>query len=227
MTLRVRDRRRLRDLRRTATARPAGATRRLCTSITSRSSSGSSRQARYIHLIRDGRVAAVSFLAMPSGIVTESCAHHRDAAGVSCLWRTRFEAARALGRPRLSSATSSCATITLCRPAAVVERICALRRASPSRPPWSPTRGEVDVSAKPHQQRLRQAAKLGVRNWRSDMGRRGCRRIRGGRRRPARRAGLRDRHRRRPSCSPRPRHASALASYRARTAAWRAAGYGV
>ena len=54
--------------------------------------------ALYVHLIRDGRDAATSFLSMPRGIVTESWAHPRSPAAFACQWRTEVEAARALGR---------------------------------------------------------------------------------------------------------------------------------
>ena len=35
----------------------------------------------FVHLVRDGRDAARSFLEMPPGLVTESWAHPRDIAG--------------------------------------------------------------------------------------------------------------------------------------------------
>ncbi len=53
--------------------------------------------ARYVHLIRDGRDTAVSFLSMPAGIVTRSWAHPETAGEFACQWRAEVEAARALG----------------------------------------------------------------------------------------------------------------------------------
>src|SRR4051794_38201166 len=54
--------------------------------------------ARFVHLIRDGRDAALSFLAMPRGIVTETWMHPRTAADFACQWATEVAAARRLGR---------------------------------------------------------------------------------------------------------------------------------
>ena len=51
-----------------------------------------------MHLIRDGRDAALSHLAVPKGIMTEGWGHPRDARGFACLWRAEVRAARALGR---------------------------------------------------------------------------------------------------------------------------------
>src|SRR5262249_56845592 len=53
--------------------------------------------ALFVHLIRDGRDAALSFLSMPRGIVTETWAHPRSPADFACQWRTEAAAAR---RPR-------------------------------------------------------------------------------------------------------------------------------
>src|SRR3954467_15293371 len=54
--------------------------------------------ARFVHLIRDGRDAALSFLAMPRGIVTETWMHPRTAADFACQWATEVAAGRRLRR---------------------------------------------------------------------------------------------------------------------------------
>ena len=54
--------------------------------------------ARIVHLVRDGRDAALSFLAVPAGIMTAGWGHPRDAAGFACQWATEVRDARALGR---------------------------------------------------------------------------------------------------------------------------------
>ena len=54
-------------------------------------------EALFVHLVRDGRDAAASFLAMPEGIVTRSWAHPTSPAGFACQWRTEVEAAERLG----------------------------------------------------------------------------------------------------------------------------------
>jgi hypothetical protein len=51
----------------------------------------------YVHLIRDGRDAAQSFLDMPAGVVTRTWAYPRSHADFACQWRTEVAAARRLG----------------------------------------------------------------------------------------------------------------------------------
>lgn len=124
--------------------------------------------ALYVHLLRDGRDAATSFLAMPGGIVTEGWAHPRSAAAFACQWRTEVEAARALGR-RVGERYLEVRYEDLVRgPAAAVERICRFAglEFDPSMLAYP---DDVDVSAKPHQQRLAEAPTPGVRDWRAEM----------------------------------------------------------
>ena len=54
-------------------------------------------RAVYVHLIRDGRDAATSFLEVPDGIMTAGWGHPRDAAGFATQWATEVRAARGLG----------------------------------------------------------------------------------------------------------------------------------
>ena len=54
--------------------------------------------AQYVHLVRDGRDAALAFLDMPCGVVTRTWAHPRSPAGFACEWSTEVARARALGR---------------------------------------------------------------------------------------------------------------------------------
>ena len=54
-------------------------------------------EASFVHLIRDGRDAALSFLSVAEGIMTEGWGYPRDAAGFACQWATEVRAARALG----------------------------------------------------------------------------------------------------------------------------------
>jgi hypothetical protein len=55
-------------------------------------------RAQYVHVIRDGRDAAISFLSMPKGIAFETWAHPRTVAEFASVWRTEIAAARRLGR---------------------------------------------------------------------------------------------------------------------------------
>ena len=89
-------------------------------------------------------------------------------------------------------------------------------RRSPYEPAMLDYAGTVDVSAKPHQQSLDEAADAGAARLAHGDARRRRRRVRARRRRPARRARLRARGRRAPASSR--RAAPRLASYRAKTA---------
>jgi hypothetical protein len=125
--------------------------------------------AQYVHLVRDGRDAALSFLEMPEGTFTRTWAHPDDVAQFACLWRKEVGDARLLGQrvgpgrylevryEDLVTATSQ-----------VVESICAFA-SLPFEPQMIEYAGAVDVSDKPHQQRLLQSPTAGLRSWREDM----------------------------------------------------------
>lgn len=122
---------------------------------------------QYVHLIRDGRDAALSFLEMPRGIVTETWAHPRDAAGVACQWRTEVAAARRLGTrvgPRRYLEVRYEALVD--DPEGVVREICRFA-GLPFEQGMLQYPGSVDLSAKPHQQSLAKAPTPGLRDWRT------------------------------------------------------------
>lgn len=126
-------------------------------------------QARYVHLIRDGRDAALSFLSMPAGIMTEGWGHPRDTAGFACQWRTEVLAARALGdRVGPERYLEVRYEELVADPEQALRAICSFAAL-----PWEPAMleypGAVDVSAKPHQQSLRRAPTPGLRSWRDQM----------------------------------------------------------
>ena len=124
--------------------------------------------ALYVHLIRDGRDAALSFLGMPRGIVTETWMHPRTPADFACQWRTEVAAARRLGR-RVGARYLEVRYESLVadvEPA--LRRICELAGLD-YEPAMADYAGSVDVSAKPHQQRLLQPPTAGVRDWRKQM----------------------------------------------------------
>ena len=144
----------------------------------------------FVHLIRDGRDAALSFLAVPPGIMTEGWGHPRDARGFACQWATEVRAARALGArvgaPRYLEvryetlvADPEAELRHVCRLAALVyddEMLGYVGRPTP------PARSTSSGSNEP--------PRVGVRDWRTEMaaGGRDC--LRGGRGRSARRARL-------------------------------------
>jgi Sulfotransferase family len=125
--------------------------------------------ARYVHLIRDGRDCAVSFLRMPEGVVTRSWAHPRSAADFACQWRAEVLAARALARRVGDAYVEVRYEHLVAEPAQTLVQICehAGLRYEPSMLEYT---GTVDVSAKPHQQSLRKPPTPGLRNWRTELG---------------------------------------------------------
>jgi hypothetical protein len=125
--------------------------------------------AQYVHLVRDGRDAALSFLEMPEGTFTRTWAHPDDVAQFACLWRKEVGDARLLGQHvgparYLEVRYEDLVTATL----QVVESICDFA-SLPFEPEMVEYPGAVDVSEKPHQQRLLHPPTTGLRSWRRDM----------------------------------------------------------
>jgi hypothetical protein len=125
--------------------------------------------AQFVHLIRDGRDAALSVVELPEAVVTRTWPHPRSVRGFACQWRSELLAARALGR-RVGAAQ-----YLELRYEALVEdaerelvRVCRFA-GLPFEPAMLAYAGEVDVSEKPHQQRLLRPPMPGVRDWRRDM----------------------------------------------------------
>jgi hypothetical protein len=125
--------------------------------------------AQYVHLIRDGRDAGLSFLQMPEGTFTRTWAHPTTPSQFACLWRKEIGDARALGR-RVGVARYREVRYEelVADPEPVVRAICVFAQL-PFVPAMLDYTGAVDVSAKPHQQRLLTPPTTGVRSWREDM----------------------------------------------------------
>ena len=125
--------------------------------------------AQYVHLIRDGRDAALSFLQMPAGTFTRTWAHPTTPAQFACLWRKEVGDARALGRrvgaPRYHAVRYE---ELIADPEAAIRAICTFA-AIAFEPAMLDYTGAVDVAAKPHQQRLLTPPTSGVRSWREEM----------------------------------------------------------
>ena len=125
-------------------------------------------KAEYVHLIRDGRDAAVSFLELPEGVVTRSWAHPRNAGDFACQWRSEVLAARALGR-RVGARYSEIRYEELvAAPERVLRETCA-RAGLAFEPAMLGYTDEVDVSSKPHQQNLLRPPTPGLRDWRTEL----------------------------------------------------------
>jgi hypothetical protein len=126
-------------------------------------------QALFVHLVRDGRDAAQSFLELPEGLVARSWAHPRSATGVACQWRTEILAARRLGDsvgPRRYLELRYERLVG--EPEAELERVCAFAGLAYD-PAMLDYPGKVDLAGKPHQERLRRPPTPGVRDWRREM----------------------------------------------------------
>jgi hypothetical protein len=125
--------------------------------------------AQYVHLIRDGRDAALAFLDMPEGVVTKTWAHPESPAAFACEWSTEVRRARALGR-RVGGARYFEVRYEdlVVDTRSIVESVCRFA-GLPFEPSMLEYSSAVDVSAKPHHQRLLQPPTRGVRDWRSQM----------------------------------------------------------
>ena len=124
--------------------------------------------ARFVHLIRDGRDAAVSYLAMPAGVAARTLANPGSAAAFACQWRAEVKAARALGR-RVGDRYLEVRYEGLVeRPKEVLRQICDFAAL-----PWDATmlgsRTPADVSEKVHQQSLHRPLTPGLRDWRKEL----------------------------------------------------------
>jgi hypothetical protein len=125
--------------------------------------------ALFVHLIRDGRDAATSFLSMPQGIVTENWMHPHDPAGFACQWRTEVKAARRLGRHVGRGRYLEVRYEELVEDVhGVLERICEFA-GLPYEPGMADYAGKVDVAAKPHQASLTRPPTPGLRDWHTQM----------------------------------------------------------
>jgi hypothetical protein len=122
----------------------------------------------FLHLIRDGRDAALSFLEMPRGLVTETWMHPRTPADFACQWRTEVAAARQLGQRVGSRYLEVHYEELVADVEPVLGRICGFAGLE-YEPQMADYAGNVDVSTKPHQQRLMEPPLAGVRDWRKQM----------------------------------------------------------
>ena len=125
--------------------------------------------ARYVHLVRDGRDAALSFLEMPEGTFTRTWAHPTTPATFACQWRTEVVGARALGRRVGTHRFLEVRYEDLvAEPERVVRSICDFA-SLPFEPRMLEYAGDVDVSRKPQHRGLLRPPTTGLRDWRTDM----------------------------------------------------------
>ena len=180
-------------------------------------------EARYVHLIRDGRDAALSFLQMPDGVVTKTWAHPTTAAGFACQWRTEVEAAQALGsRVGVGRYLEVRYEDLVESPELHLKGITDFAELSYD-PGMLGYAGQVDLTGKPHQQSLVRPPTPGLRNWRRDLGGKDVEAFEAVAGKLLQSLGYELATPGRPT----PTSRAKLASFRARTAAYRAVSYGL
>jgi hypothetical protein len=126
--------------------------------------------ALWVHLVRDGRDAALSFLELPPGFSGKTWAQPRTVAQFAARWRSEILAARRLGRHSGSRYLELRYEDLVAEPERELQRVCehgSLR--------WEPgmldhTRVS-DAANMPEHRNLAQPPTPGLRDWRSQMGR--------------------------------------------------------
>jgi hypothetical protein len=124
--------------------------------------------ALWLHLVRDGRDAALSFLALPPGFSGQTWAQPRTVAQFAARWKVEIDAARALGRRAGERYLELRYEDLVTEPEQEMRRVCEFASL-----PWEPEMltyaGFFDVSNMPEHQRLAQPPTPNVRNWREEM----------------------------------------------------------
>jgi hypothetical protein len=172
--------------------------------------------AQYVHLIRDGRDAALSFLSVPDGLMTEGWGHPRDARGFACQWATEVRAARSLGtRVGRGRYLELRYESLVADPERELRAVCMFAGLEFDVEMLDYV-GRTDSARKSHQQRLNEPPRTGVRDWRTEMAPEDVRAFEGVAGGVLSALGY--------DVATRGRARLRLASYRARTAAWRGVG---
>ena len=126
-------------------------------------------RAVYVHLIRDGRDAATSFLEVPDGIMTAGWGHPRDAAGFAAQWATEVRGARALGaRVGATRYLEVRYEALVAAPDEELRRVSAFAGLEYEDGMLGYV-GRTDSARKDHQKRLDEPPRVGVRDWRTEM----------------------------------------------------------
>jgi hypothetical protein len=124
--------------------------------------------ALWVHLVRDGRDAALSFLELPAGFSGKTWAQPRTVPQFAARWRTEIAAARRLGRHAGGRYLELRYEDLVAEPERELRRVC--EHASL---PWEPgmldhTRVS-DTANMPEHRNLAQPPTPGLRDWRSQM----------------------------------------------------------
>ena len=124
----------------------------------------------WVHLVRDGRDAALSFLELPEGFSGKTWAQPRSVAQFAARWRSEILAARRLGRRAGNRYLELRYEDLVAEPERELQRICEHGSL-----PWEPgmldhTRVS-DAANMPEHRNLAQPPTPGLRDWRSQMSR--------------------------------------------------------
>ena len=124
--------------------------------------------ALWVHLVRDGRDAALSFLELPAGFSGKTWAQPRTAAQFAARWRMEIRSARRLGTHVGGRYLELRYEDLVAEPERELKRVC--EHASLT---WEPRLLEHDVapevSAMPEHRNLAQPPTPGLRDWRNEM----------------------------------------------------------
>jgi len=120
----------------------------------------------WIHLVRDGRDAALSFLALPEGFSGKTWAQPRTVAQFAARWRSEILAARRIRGHYLELRYED----LVAEPEREVRRVC--EHASL---PWEPAMldhtGVSEVAQMPEHRNIAKPPTAGLRDWRTEMSR--------------------------------------------------------
>ena len=120
----------------------------------------------WVHLVRDGRDAALSFLSLPEGFSGKTWALPRTAAQFAARWRTEILAARRLGGSYLELRYED----LVADPERELRRVC-----DHASLPWEPGMldhtGVSEVAKMPEHRNIAKPPTAGLRDWRSEMSR--------------------------------------------------------
>lgn len=126
--------------------------------------------ALWIHLVRDGRDAALSFLELPEGFSGKTWALPRTAAQFAARWRTEIRSARRLGAHVSARYLELRYEDLVTEPERELRRVC--EHASLSFEPGMLDHTRVSEAAQmPEHKNLAQPPTPGLRDWRSQMSR--------------------------------------------------------
>jgi Sulfotransferase family len=127
-------------------------------------------EAIWIHLVRDGRDAALSFLELPEGFSGKTWAQPRTVAQFAARWRTEIKAARRLGRQAGGRYLELRYEDLVAEPERELRGVC--QHASV---PWEADMLDhtrvSDTANMPEHRNLAQPPTPGLRDWRSQMSR--------------------------------------------------------